>query len=125
MMYAHFWHGSAVQDAFSGVRDRTLSKQTWLVSCKDSPCGCFRHYEVPVWVQHLSVGSATARETAAAYYKSMAPARLEGITTIWPFQMTDHWHLGLTPANHIRRLSITVGRHHSSGPSSSGISIVF
>jgi hypothetical protein len=110
MVYEYDWHPSAAEQAFSNVYDEAISTQSWLVKCGASRCRCFHYRTITLWVQHQFVGVDVAQEAAKAYYKHMPPARLKDISLIRPFLNTYHWHLGLIPANHIQRLTLTVDR---------------
>jgi hypothetical protein len=110
MVYDYVWHASAAEQAFSNVYDEALSKQPLVFQCGASRCLCFQYRTITLWVQDQFVGVDVAQEAAKAYYKLMPPARLKAISLIWPYLNTDHWHLGLVPANHIRRFSLTVNR---------------
>jgi hypothetical protein len=65
-----------------------------------------------MWLQHQFVGVEVAQEAAASYYRSVHPIRystmiysLEGLLS------NDHFHLGVVPFQHVRRLKIAMGKH--------------
>ncbi|KAH7079945.1 hypothetical protein BKA63DRAFT_590186 [Paraphoma chrysanthemicola] len=108
-IYKHYWVGKPAKEAFYGVRYQKLSNTSWTHSSDRESCQCFCLDELPHIVQHQIVGLEMAREVAIAYYKAMPDDRLGyDITTLATFLMKDHFHLGIVPADHMRRLHITI-----------------
>jgi hypothetical protein len=73
-------------------------------------CHCFFWWEICPWVQHQFVDLDVAREAAAAYY-SVTPANLwSRQDSLDSFLFEDHFHIGVAPADHIRRISFIIPR---------------
>lgn len=116
MIYVYIWDPDTVKKAFQDVRSRELCHTPWLVQCEGKRCQCFKFDEMPLYVQHQVVGINVAREVVTAYYKTMYPESLEyDIHDLHTFLTRDHFHLGLIPADHIRRLCILISPVHNSG----------
>ncbi|KAH7086252.1 hypothetical protein FB567DRAFT_527503 [Paraphoma chrysanthemicola] len=108
-IYKHYWAGKPDKETFYGVRYQKLGDTPWMHSCDREPCQCFCLDELPHITQHQIVGLEMAREVAIAYYKAMPDDRLGyDITSLATFLTKDHFHLGIVPADHIRRLHITI-----------------
>jgi hypothetical protein len=123
LVYAHIWDSDTLERTFSNVcqdtsavqlamqhmplRPKYVNSAPWLVQCRGRPCGCFHWWELPFWVQAKFVGLEVAKEAAAAYYRSGLPKssskQLEMLDNILS---TDHFHVGVRPADHLRRFEI-------------------
>jgi hypothetical protein len=79
----------------------------WAMTCTEYPCRCFYWWQLPVWAQYQFVGVDTAKEAVAAYYRAMQSNRLGNrLDELEYFLTIDHFHLGVKPYDHIRRLEI-------------------
>jgi len=109
MIYGHVWDAKTVTTAFDKVKSTKLRSMPWLKSCNRKSCACFQPHELPLYAQHQFVGLEMAREVAKAYYKAMHPERLGGrIEHLCAFLTTDHFHLGIVPAEYIRHIRVTL-----------------
>lgn len=80
----------------------------WAIPCTQDICRCFDWWELPCWAHHECVGMDVATEVVKAYYRntrslSVEPDHLENLTDL---VCRDHFHLGVKPLDHIRRLEI-------------------
>jgi hypothetical protein len=78
------------------------------IPCTQDTCRCFDWWELPCWADHECVGMDVATEVVKAYYRStrslsVEPDHLENLTDL---VYRDHFHLGVKPLDHIRRLEI-------------------
>jgi hypothetical protein len=90
-----------------GTAIHTNAHSPWKVECRDRPCRCFYWWELPFWVQAQFVGLEVAKEAAAAYYRSGVPTWFsEQLEMLDGMLSTDHFHLGVRPADHLRRFEI-------------------
>ncbi|KAF2820696.1 hypothetical protein CC86DRAFT_116706 [Ophiobolus disseminans] len=109
MIYIYVWDTRTTKEAFYSIRTSDLAGRPWQKRCLQTPCNCFHCDELPLFIQHDLVGMDMAREVAAAYYRAMPPDRFKfDITSLRYYLMEDHFHLGVVPAEHIRRLRIIV-----------------
>ena len=95
-------------------RDRGRDKinlAPWSVNCGRDSCRCFHWWELPLWVQHQYVGMDVAKEVAKAYYCIMSGRQLDAnhLHELTDFLSEDHFHLGVKPLDHIRRLELSFG----------------
>lgn len=84
----------------------------WAIPCTQDTCRCFGWWELPCWAHHECVGMDVATEVVKAYYRntrslSVEPDHLEDLTNLL---YRDHFHLGVKPLDHIRRLEIPLGQ---------------
>ncbi|KAI4916546.1 hypothetical protein J4E85_010202 [Alternaria conjuncta] len=97
--------------AFTGrrVRDK-INLAPWSVPCRGDSCRCFHWWELPLWVQHQYVGMDVAVEVAKAYYRNMSGRQLNAyhLHELTDFLSEDHFHLGVKPLDHIRRLELSL-----------------
>ena len=82
----------------------------WSVPCMGDNCRCFLWWELPLWVQHQYVGMDVAKEVTKAYYRKMSGRQLDAnnLHELTHFLSKDHFHLGVKPLDHIRRLELTL-----------------
>lgn len=131
LVYVHIWDDATLDRVFDNVcvdpvpsltsrrtppsswRQVVLSNSDdvkgmpWSVFCAQHPCNCFQWWELPYWAQHIFVGLDVAREAVAAYYRAMRHGRLgPHLGQLETFLSTDHFHLGVIPADHIRHLEL-------------------
>jgi hypothetical protein len=75
--------------------------------CRHTSCACFRWWQLPFWVQHQFVGLEVAKEAAAAYYREGLPKHLSTrLDDLDAMPSVDHFHLGVKPTDHLRRLEL-------------------
>jgi hypothetical protein len=114
MIYDYTLDRDTAETAFDKVRFHELCHTPWLLQCERKRCSCFKTDEMPFYVQHEIVGLAFARGVVTAYYKFMNPERLGyNIHCLYKFLLYDHFHLGVTPAKHIRHLRLLVSPVHN------------
>jgi hypothetical protein len=133
MVYAQVWDRETVERAFDNVCPKVppvvltdnlialyddaeegwqpnsplVGDMSWQMACRHEPCACFRWWQLPFWVQHQFVGFEVAKEAAAAYYRAGLPRRLSsGFSELDDMLSTDHFHLGVRPFDHLRRLEL-------------------
>jgi hypothetical protein len=92
---------------------KSINIVPWSIPCTQDACRCFQWWKLPFWVQHQYVGMDVAVEVAKAYYRNalafrLGPKYLEDLTGMLS---QDHFHLGIKPADHIRRLEIPLHPH--------------
>ncbi|KAL1795291.1 hypothetical protein ACET3X_007107 [Alternaria dauci] len=80
----------------------------WAIPCTQDGCRCFDWWELPCWADHQCVGMDVAIEVVKAYYRntrslSVEPDHFEDLTAL---VSRDHFHLGVKPLDHIRRLIV-------------------
>jgi hypothetical protein len=84
----------------------TVSQQA---DCKGKFCQCVRWRADSIWLQPRFVGLEVAREAAASYWRAVPPDVIEfELESLGNFLLTDHLHLNVKPADHIRRLELTI-----------------
>ena len=91
------------------VRDK-FNLAPWSAKCGRDSCRCFHWWELPLWVQHQHVGMDVAKEVAKAYYRNMSGRQLDAhhLHELTNFLSEDHFHLGVKPLDHIRRLELSL-----------------
>ena len=91
------------------VRDK-INLAPWSVPCRGDSCRCFHWWELPLWAQHQYVGMDVAKEVAKAYYRIMSGRQLDvhQLHELTNFLSEDHFHLGVKPLDHIRRLELSL-----------------
>lgn len=135
MVYTHVWDDEMLNLVFDNVTiysatysyprmttaqlappipdSNTVKHTPWSILCKGNDCNCFRWWQLPAWVQHQFVGLEVAKEAVAAYYRAMQPNRIGNqLGQLEGFLSIDHFHLGIKPADHIRRLELNLDQPH-------------
>jgi hypothetical protein len=83
------------------------------VKCSGDCCDCFKWWELPLWVQHQFVGFEVAQEVAAAYYRIGPSNHFGHQENLRTMLSNDLFHLGIKPANQLRRLEIDLEEYNT------------
>ncbi|KAF2853554.1 hypothetical protein T440DRAFT_476800 [Plenodomus tracheiphilus IPT5] len=77
--------------------------------CAGKVCNCFKWSSLPNWMRHQYVGIQVAKEVVAAYYRAMPLEQLSiPLDRLRDVLLIDHFHLGVRPVDHIRRIKISL-----------------
>jgi hypothetical protein len=133
-VYTHVWNKTTLESMFDDVREDTFVtdfmlshaaptdtelyphgdwKRPGLLKCSGDCCDCFMWWELPLWVQHQFVGFEVAREVATAYYRIGPSKRFSYQKNLRAILLKDLFHLGIKPADHLRRLEIDLDGYNT------------
>ncbi|KAH7394520.1 hypothetical protein BKA66DRAFT_302971 [Pyrenochaeta sp. MPI-SDFR-AT-0127] len=99
----------SAQPVASSSNSDKIKNMPWSIACAEDACSCFYWWELPAWAQHQFVGLEVAKEVVVAYYRAMRPVRITNqLGQLADFLYIDHFHLGVKPADHIRRLELNL-----------------
>lgn len=128
MVYAYCWDEESMQKCFNIFCTTPKSKLTArYFELRTSRKFPFREVKMPPWSRENScaisdapfpldvwmppqyVGIEVARESAAAYYRLIDPLITNAqLGELANFLGNDHFNMGVTPANHLRRLHLNL-----------------
>ncbi|KAH9863729.1 hypothetical protein J1614_009661 [Plenodomus biglobosus] len=82
--------------------------------CAGQPCDCFKWSDLPVGMRHQYVGTDVAKEVIAAYYRAIPSEQFSTqLDRLKDCLLMDHFHLGVIPADHIRRIELELNESDS------------